>query len=800
MYLSIVAQVPSEKTGRDTSARIFSYNHRTWGHLCWEFSAINGKSKFYYDGMLLMEEILSLNGINYAFQDADSVDDAAFIFGQEPDSMRGNFDRTEAFLGELSELNVWNYILEDAEIQKLATCNIGAKGNIISWSKEKMAISDVQISDSITLATLCLKNSPYVIFPQKLRYLEAKEICEIHGGHIALPKSEAENRKILELVIKHKNTCLSNDTSHEEKVVWIGAKKADGQWYKTDSNKNTIMPLDYTNLLSATSTPNYDCSYLQLDGFWFGGTYACNQVSLCTVCSIQSYPVFTLKGSCDVGPIDWNYYLKLNEGNQIEMYEGYKRTNIVYDNITTKWRIQMKSGSKEGFRYTLKYHLSAQRYPIGRHKWEINDYICNVQSKNSLIALTRCNIPSQFTCDSGHCIDINKRCDQQKDCEDNSDEKKCALVNIPTSYNKASVPESNMIKYPMQIGVHEDLVSIDSIDTVHMQIILTIEFHLSWNDKRLTFSNPSKTGKNHIPHLIKERLWTPMLNIIHENAVIGEITYDSMDDIKLIANVAEPPVINKAIENRVFNGTFNKLELTQRGKIKYNCLFNVKNFPFDGQNCTAIMKLAQTKAEVIVFFGDGNVTYKGPENVDQFLIEISKMETKVENTELSTRYIITIPMSRIYTHQLLITFVPTFILWLFGYSTLFIDIQYSNDRFMGAGTALLVMVTLLNAVTNELPETSYTKLIDYWFLWHLLLIFCTIVFHVVLGRIQNNMEAPTNSNIITPLPYKHMDAIKLMEINSMSKTTKINNAAIMIFPILNGIFYAIYFYCTLSEK
>ena len=86
-----------------------------------------------------------------------------------------------------------------------------------------------------------------------------------------------------------------------------------------------------------------------------------------------------------------------------------------------------------------------------------------------------------------------------------------------------------------------------------------------------------------------------------------------MDDIKLSANVAEPPQINKATENRVFNGTFNKLELTQRAKIKYNCLFNVKNFPFDGQNCTAIMKLAQTKAETIVFYGDGNVTYKGPE-------------------------------------------------------------------------------------------------------------------------------------------------------------------------------------------
>ena len=151
--LSIVAQVPSEENGRDTSARIFSYIHRTWGHLCWEFSAIDGKSKFYYNGILLKEEVLSLNGISYAIQDVDSVEDAAFIFGQEPDSIRGNFDRTEAFLGELSELNIWNYTLKDAEIQNLASCNIAAKGNVISWSNEQLLLNNVQTVDFVSLST-----------------------------------------------------------------------------------------------------------------------------------------------------------------------------------------------------------------------------------------------------------------------------------------------------------------------------------------------------------------------------------------------------------------------------------------------------------------------------------------------------------------------------------------------------------------------------------------------------------------------------------------------------------------------
>ena len=151
-------------------------------------------------------------------------------------------------------------------------------------------------------------------------------------------------------------------------------------------------------------------------------------------------------------------------------------------------------------------------------------------------------------------------------------------------------------------------------------------------------------------------------------------------------------------------------------------------------------------------------------------------------------------MNRIFTHQLLIIFIPTFILWLFGYSTLFIDIQYSNDRFMGSGTALLVMVTLLNALTNELPKTSYIKYIDLWFVWHLVSNLFIIIYHVSLGRLHKYFGRPMEDQI---LPYKSSDCVILMKTNSLTKIEKINNNFILVFPVLNSIFYAIYFYMTL---
>ena len=115
------------------------------------------------------------------------------------------------------------------------------------------------------------------------------------------------------------------------------------------------------------------------------------------------------------------------------------------------------------------------------------------------------------------------------------------------------------------------------------------------------------------------------------------------------------------------------------------------------------------------------------------------MRTNIKNSNQYSEFTFIIPMIRIFTNQLLTTFVPTFLLWLFGYSTLFIGLENPSDRFMGAGTALLVIATLLNAINNDLPKTSYIKLIDLWFLWHLASIFVMISYHIILDRMPKDL-------------------------------------------------------------
>ena len=115
-------QIPTKRSTKYTSMTTNISMHRVWSHVCWTFSVNNGESKFYHNGHLLGLDQLDVEGVNQAVLDPLEMDDSALIFGQEPDIMRGEYDKKEAFLGNVAELNIWNRILSANEILQMASC------------------------------------------------------------------------------------------------------------------------------------------------------------------------------------------------------------------------------------------------------------------------------------------------------------------------------------------------------------------------------------------------------------------------------------------------------------------------------------------------------------------------------------------------------------------------------------------------------------------------------------------------------------------------------------------------------
>ena len=144
-----------------------------------------------------------------------------------------------------------------------------------------------------------------------------------------------------------------------------------------------------------------------------------------------------------------------------------------------------------------------------------------------------------------------------------------------------------------------------------MIVTVTLEIQLEWFDKRLMFSNPDTSKGNLISNQKAKALWSPLRDVIHENAIIGEIEYGNTFSVKIHARYPEDLDASKPIENRMFNGSSNYLAGSRRMKAKYNCMFEAKKFPFDETNCSFIMKINQGNDKPITFVNDGNVLYSG---------------------------------------------------------------------------------------------------------------------------------------------------------------------------------------------
>ena len=492
--------------------------------------------------------------------------------------------------------------------------------------------------------------------------------------------------------------------------------------------------------------------------------------------------------------IDWNYYPIIDSKNQIKSYEGYKRfSEFIFDENSQKWKIMLQPRvSQKNMEVELYTSKFGGKYPIGRKQWLLKETECGIDSSVRSLTFSGCDFPLQFTCDSGDCVDIKKRCDGRKDCADGSDEYICSLVNVPSFYDTGIAPVRTNGERGADIHIDVRIIKIDSIDTINMMVALTMEISLIWHDGALSFFNPSYDQDNILRYQKSKQLWTPMRNLVHENAIVGNVIYEQRE-IKILPNAPEPPDSSTAIENEIFNGSHNPLKLTQRMKIKYDCRFDVKKFPFDDQNCSFIMKIKQQKMTTLRLISSNNAVYLGETMVDQFAI--AEIYSVTKNTNKSTRYTVNIHMIRNFTNQVLNTFILTLILWLFGYSTLFIDMSDFSDRFIGAGTSLLVIATQFAAISEDLPKTSYMKWIDIWFLWHNISILVIIIYHILIDKLNRYIQALENIEVTQFELTDGMGSTKLELIKALHHG---NNIVIMAFPFLNALFYAIYFHFTLN--
>ncbi|NWR68156.1 NPTX2 protein, partial [Bucorvus abyssinicus] len=97
-----------------------------WHHICITWTTRDGMWEAFQDGEKLGtgENLAPWHPIKPG---------GVLILGQEQDTVGGRFDATQAFVGEMSQFNIWDRVLKAEDIMNIANCSINMPGNIIPW-------------------------------------------------------------------------------------------------------------------------------------------------------------------------------------------------------------------------------------------------------------------------------------------------------------------------------------------------------------------------------------------------------------------------------------------------------------------------------------------------------------------------------------------------------------------------------------------------------------------------------------------------------------------------------------------
>ena len=263
-----------------------TFKHRSWNHICWTFESGSGLNKMYLNGELQGSFTIKSDFTKMGILGSDEVLDFALIIGQEPDapSPRGGFEAEQVFVGDITELNMWNFTLDEMNIKSKATCKNFEKGNIVSWDLNNFIVNNVQIEEIGSSEDLCESVDQLLVFPKKMSWSAAWTLCTAHGGLIYTPQSEEDNVRLLSTMDPYQDQCADPVSGN---LAWLGIKSKDYNWYKI-GQKKALSVQKFTNWEAATAPyfDSYECGFVGFDGTWASDLNCNSKVKLCTVCQL----------------------------------------------------------------------------------------------------------------------------------------------------------------------------------------------------------------------------------------------------------------------------------------------------------------------------------------------------------------------------------------------------------------------------------------------------------------------------------------------------------------------------------
>ncbi|XP_054904182.1 C-reactive protein-like [Poeciliopsis prolifica] len=116
------------------------YKPNTWHSICTTWDSVTGLTQLWFNGQPSVRKFTN-SGSNIRGP-------VNIVVGQEQDSHGGGFDLKQCFIGMMSDVHMWDYVLSGCEIQNYVDERNFTPGNVLNWRALDYQIVDKVLSEN----------------------------------------------------------------------------------------------------------------------------------------------------------------------------------------------------------------------------------------------------------------------------------------------------------------------------------------------------------------------------------------------------------------------------------------------------------------------------------------------------------------------------------------------------------------------------------------------------------------------------------------------------------------------------
>ncbi|XP_063847758.1 uncharacterized protein LOC135092906 [Scylla paramamosain] len=696
-----------------------------WASLCVVLDLAGRQVVVYHAVNSSLQQSVMQEGVG---EEAEVRGGGRLVVGQRQAVVDGGFSTAFSLRGQLADLRLFDTVLTQDEVLSFVTCQAAegvAAAPLVSFAalQDAFRVGEAEVG-SLQVQDACMDAAwQLVVISHPVTFHDAQSLCGLLGQPadraLVTPASMDEQDALLAGVAPYEDSCLSGNTSLGD--LWV-----DGMALGTDSFHNFVEEVTMIDSGTCVSVSVWG----DTRGLWHHTD--CRDLK-CAACRAPRPSVWWLRGHDTL--LDHGF--SLLTGNLSAM-TGFFGSSLTLEEGGSaglgQWRVASAAHPHVS---AVLPRTSLTHYPFGVHEWRLRT--ATLATVNASLLLTRCG-QDQLTCRDGRCIQRDYRCDLEVDCSDSSDEQDCGRVRKAAGYKREVSPPRAVGSGAQRVGVRADVLAVTKLDIAGFRVTVELRLELTWRDSRLTFLNLQQdTWKN---KLSGGDLWRPAVEYLSSDGSASDLRHRGHNLYALHHQGAARDSFTDTLEDAIYQGNETKLKMVAQEEVTFSCPFDLFAFPFDEQQCDLIVALLElprtdvtlTPQKVAVnFTGQRTMLhyYLDDEQADVVLLENrSAFRLRFRFINLSSYFIPS-------------TYVPTFLLLVVGYLTFFFPLDDFSDRIMSTLTSLLVEAAFFTQVSASIPQTSYLKLVDMWFVFCIIFLFVVMLALVAVNSLQPEENTDT---------------------------------------------------------